>query len=124
MCAVPASGTSRPRIIRIVADLPAPLGPTKPVTWPGRTVNDRSSTATVEPYRLRRPLTSMVASMGGTLRAPRGRVVTRRSDLAGPSRGGRERRGGEREWRAMKQWPLAAGVALAVLATVETALRA
>src|ERR1700728_2507596 len=24
---------------RIVVDLPAPLGPTKPVTWPGATVN-------------------------------------------------------------------------------------
>ena len=34
--AVPSSAASRPRITRIVVDLPAPLGPTKPVTWPGR----------------------------------------------------------------------------------------
>ena len=32
----PASGRSRPRIIRIVVDLPAPFGPTNPVTRPGR----------------------------------------------------------------------------------------
>src|SRR6476646_11140451 len=29
--------------------LPAPFGPRKPVTWPGGTVKDRSSTATVPP---------------------------------------------------------------------------
>ena len=51
------------RIIRIVVDFPAPLGPTKPVTWPGPTVNDSPSTASVEPNRLRSPVTSMVASM-------------------------------------------------------------
>ena len=32
---VPAVGASRPRIIRIVVDLPAPLGPRNPVTTPG-----------------------------------------------------------------------------------------
>ena len=31
----PELGVSRPRIIRIVVDLPAPLGPRKPVTRPG-----------------------------------------------------------------------------------------
>ena len=31
----PTSGASRPRIIRIVVDLPAPLGPRKPVTIAG-----------------------------------------------------------------------------------------
>ena len=45
----PASGASRPRISRIVVDLPAPFGPTKPVTRPGRTVNDSPSTASVAP---------------------------------------------------------------------------
>ena len=39
--AVPDDGLSRPRIIRIVVDLPAPLGPRNPVTVPGCTVNDR-----------------------------------------------------------------------------------
>ena len=38
----PLVGSSRPRIIRIVVDFPAPFGPRKPVTVPGRTVNVRS----------------------------------------------------------------------------------
>jgi hypothetical protein len=46
---VPASGASSPRIIRIVAVLPAPFGPTKPVTCPAETENDTPSTARVEP---------------------------------------------------------------------------
>ncbi len=62
--AVPAVGRSSPTIMRMVVDLPAPLGPRKPVTWPGRTVNDSSSTASVAPKRL----VSVVASiMGSTL---------------------------------------------------------
>ena len=36
-------------IIRIVVDLPAPLGPRKPVTTPFGTSKERSSTATVQP---------------------------------------------------------------------------
>ena len=32
-------------MIRMVVDLPAPLGPRKPVTRPGRAVNETSSTA-------------------------------------------------------------------------------
>ena len=39
---------------RMVVDFPAPLGPRKPVTMPGRTSNVRSSTATFAPYRLPR----------------------------------------------------------------------
>src|SRR5262249_37309717 len=50
--AVPDWGRSRPRISRIVVDLPAPFGPRNPVTRPGCTVNDRFSTASVLPYRL------------------------------------------------------------------------
>ena len=45
----PEVGVSRPRIIRMVVDLPAPLGPRKPVTRPGWTVKEISSTATVLP---------------------------------------------------------------------------
>jgi hypothetical protein len=45
----PDVGRTRPRIERIVVDLPAPFGPRKPVTVPGATVNDRSATATVDP---------------------------------------------------------------------------
>jgi hypothetical protein len=40
---------------------PAPLGPTNPVTWPGWTVKDIPSRASVAPNRLRSPLTAMVA---------------------------------------------------------------
>ncbi len=74
--AAPSSGASNPRITRIVVDLPAPLGPTKPVTSPGRTTKDRPSTATVRPYRLRNPRTSIDGSMASTLRAGASGVVT------------------------------------------------
>ena len=43
------SGASRPRIMRIVVDLPEPLGPRKPVTAPGRTWKDRLCTAVLAP---------------------------------------------------------------------------
>lgn len=46
---VPLVGASRPRIIRIVVDLAAPFGPRNPVTTPGCTVNDKSSTVTLWP---------------------------------------------------------------------------
>ncbi len=49
MVALPLVGLSRPRIIRIVVDLPDPFGPRNPVTVPGRTANDRLSTASVDP---------------------------------------------------------------------------
>jgi hypothetical protein len=49
---VPALGASRPTTIRIVVDLPAPLGPRKPVTIPGLTTKLMSSTASFSPYRL------------------------------------------------------------------------
>src|SRR5579859_4166370 len=69
--AEPASGASRPRMTRIVVDLPAPLGPTKPVTWPGATVNVMPSRAWAWPNRLRSPVTSIVASMAGNATVPR-----------------------------------------------------
>jgi len=46
--------------MRIVVDLPAPLGPTNPVTLPGLTVKVSSSTAGVDPKRFFRPRTSIV----------------------------------------------------------------
>ena len=49
---------------RMVVDLPAPFGPTKPVTWPGWTVKVMPSSASAVPYRLRSPVTSMVATSG------------------------------------------------------------
>src|SRR6185437_675195 len=65
----PLVGSSRPRIIRIVVDFPAPFGPRKPVTVPGRTLNVRSETAVVGPYRL---VSSWISIMKSTL--PNGRV--------------------------------------------------
>ena len=44
---------------RMVVDLPDPFGPRKPVTLPGCTVNERSSTATVRPNRFVSPWTSI-----------------------------------------------------------------
>src|SRR5579885_3020790 len=57
----PEVGASRPTIIRMVVDLPAPLGPRKPVTSPARTSKLRPSTATVDPYRL---VTSWISIIG------------------------------------------------------------
>ena len=48
-------GVSRPRTIRMVVDLPAPLGPRKPVTRPGWTTKETSSTGVVLRYRLGPP---------------------------------------------------------------------
>ena len=45
MLAVPLVGVMKPAIMRIVVDLPAPLGPRKPRTSPGSTEKVRSSTA-------------------------------------------------------------------------------
>ncbi len=45
----PLVGSSRPRIIRMVVDFPAPFGPRNPVTVPGWTVNVRSETAALAP---------------------------------------------------------------------------
>ena len=44
MRAVPLVGSSSPTIIRIVVDLPAPLGPKNPVTIPGETSKFKSLT--------------------------------------------------------------------------------
>jgi hypothetical protein len=45
MVAVPDVGTVRPTMTRIVVDLPAPFGPRKPVTVPGRAEKEMESTA-------------------------------------------------------------------------------
>src|SRR5690349_21978183 len=46
-------------IIRMVVDLPAPLGPRNPVTTPDRTAKLSASTASLSPYRLLRLSTSI-----------------------------------------------------------------
>ena len=58
---VPCVGRSRPMIMRIVVDLPAPFGPRKPVTRPGCTVNVMPSTAVLGPYLLVRPWASIMS---------------------------------------------------------------
>src|SRR5262249_5682213 len=52
-------------IILMVVDLPEPFGPRKPVTCPGRTENDRPSTASVRPYRLVTPRASIIGFLLG-----------------------------------------------------------
>src|SRR5579859_4724262 len=70
MRAVPLVGASRPRMTRIVVLLPAPFGPRKPVTWPGRTAKLSPSTAVTAPKRLTSWSTSIIE-------APSGRVGPR-----------------------------------------------
>ena len=62
MVAVPAVGVVRPTIIRMVVDLPAPLGPRKPVTRPVRAVKETSSTTVWPPYVL---VSESTVIMGG-----------------------------------------------------------
>ena len=69
--AVPDDGAVSPHSMRSVVDFPAPLGPRKPVTRPGRAVKDTSSTAvTARPrraYRLVRcSAVIMVTTVAGT----------------------------------------------------------
>lgn len=56
---------------RTVVDFPAPLGPVKLVTCPGETVDVMPSGASVRPYRLRGPATSIVVSVAVVVRAGR-----------------------------------------------------
>ncbi len=74
MATVPRVGAARPRIIFMVVDFPAPLGPRNPVTWPGSTVNDRSSTTVSGPYRLVSPRIAITV-MAAILAARAGRVL-------------------------------------------------
>ena len=50
--AEPSSGSTSPRSIRSVVLLPAPFGPTNPVTRPGTTSKLSPSTAVIDPNRL------------------------------------------------------------------------
>jgi hypothetical protein len=50
-CALPAVGRVSPTMRRRVVDLPAPLGPRKPVTRPGWAVKVAASTAVKVSYR-------------------------------------------------------------------------
>ena len=59
-------GATRPVIIRIVVVLPAPFGPRKPVTVPGSSSNETSSTTVRSPYFLVSPLTVIMVASDST----------------------------------------------------------
>jgi len=48
---LPDVGRTRPRSIFIAVVLPAPFGPSSPMTWPAGTSDDKLSTAALVPYR-------------------------------------------------------------------------
>src|SRR6185369_5001015 len=81
----PASGLSRPAIMRMAVVLPAPLGPRKPWIWPGATSSDTPSTARNEPYDFTRSWTWIMGS-GRRPRPARGAssLAPRERELDGP----------------------------------------
>src|SRR5512133_1246835 len=62
---VPPLGVSRPQSMRIVVDLPAPLGPRKPKISPRVTENEIPATARNAPKRFSRLCTSTTVSAAG-----------------------------------------------------------
>src|SRR5262245_51719969 len=68
--ASPAVGSASPSSSRRVVVLPAPFGPRKPVTVPGRSENVRSSTATTSSKRLVRERTVTTGSQAPSLEEP------------------------------------------------------
>src|SRR3954447_15062106 len=74
--AVPEVGVVSPTIIRIDVDLPAPLGPRKPVTRPGRALKVMSWTTVLAPYFLDRfSMVIMKRTLGTSRGPPRRREV-------------------------------------------------
>src|SRR5688572_8872089 len=61
----------KPVTMRMVVDLPAPLGPRKPSTSPRSTVNEMSFTAILFPNALVRFSTLIMHPSGGAPRSPR-----------------------------------------------------
>src|SRR5829696_8254967 len=80
---MPLVGEANPRTARIVVDFPDPLGPRNPLTRPGRTTNDRSSTATVLPNRLVRLRTSITCPTVRT--APAERILPPEAATTAPA---------------------------------------
>src|SRR4051812_11663836 len=70
MVALPDVGAVRPTMMRIVVDLPAPFGPRKPVTRPGRAVKETLSTA-VKPAYLRVSDSTVIMGQPSPRRGPR-----------------------------------------------------
>src|SRR3954447_19474502 len=89
MVAEPEVAGVSPAMIRMVVDLPAPLGPRNPVTRPGRAVKEMSSTAVKPPYFLMRESTLIMRkSLPVPGRAPhRGRTPHRPPGNPGPASG-------------------------------------
>src|SRR3954454_23429369 len=74
--AVPDVGVVSPTIMRMDVDLPAPLGPRKPVTRPGRALKVMSWTTVLPPYFLDRFwMVIMQRTLGIRRGAPRRREV-------------------------------------------------
>src|SRR5215217_2666576 len=71
MRAVPAVGGMKPASMRMVVDLPAPLGPRKPSTSPRSTVKETSSTAVKPPKRLVKRSISISADKQRSPHVPR-----------------------------------------------------
>src|SRR5690554_4368010 len=82
MLTTPASGSTKPATIRSTVVLPQPLGPSRVVKLPRGISRERSATATVSPYVLRRPVrrTCGVSAGGVRLGADTGEL------LEGPER--------------------------------------
>ena len=66
----PASGGKKPATMRIVVDLPAPLGPRNPTISPRRTVKLTLLTASMGPKRLRSRSISSSVDIGSLIADP------------------------------------------------------
>src|SRR4051812_13386551 len=93
----PEVGGMKPVTMRMVVDLPAPLGPRKPSTSPRSTVNETSSTARFAPKVFTRfsiliiylRVRGRAAGLGGGALSQRNSGVGPRSHTAGLLHGGR-----------------------------------
>ena len=77
---MPSVGAVRPTIIRMDVDLPAPLGPRKPVTRPFRAVKEMSWTTVWLPYFL---VSESMVIMARTLGTPLGSGASSRGRVRG-----------------------------------------
>ena len=112
----PASALRTPSTHSMVVVLPAPLGPMSPKISPSNTSKETSSTATVEPYRLRRWATSMTRfpdapadGGGGGAGVEDGRAADAREEDMGRDHSHRPR-GKPKGWRATSPGWFAAGM--------------
>src|SRR5688572_8783862 len=98
----PASGRSRPAIMRMAVVLPAPFGPRNPWIWPSPTSREIPSTARKEPYDLTRFRTWIMRFRLPCRPRPAGGAAaleTRERELDGPGvarRASQEHRGAAR----------------------------